>query len=559
MVTASELDFVKKEECDRDIITIAFYPTGGFGDYIISSKLLDELLLTVPCRIDVYCENMVFGQAVYGSRPDTRILPYDSLYGNRFLYDVVLCVEHFVHVWNYNAHHVAKICPEFADQVRALGLSIKRIKPEIEQQCYREALHFYRSSFLGVNRWTELRCGNVFRIPDQYTYVDLKPEYLERVRELGLGSRYITINRGADSMGRSATQTKVWPQEYYEELIPMFKREFPEYQVVQLGTKHNAGIKGADAVVLGESMEVTKWILRNSMLHIDCEGGLVHLAVQMATKCVVLFGPTPYHTYAYPANVNLVSDKCSNCMGTHPEWAFSCYRNLKEPECMYSLTADYVMQHIRDYLNRRSGGQAESGAGAGQAGNGGSGIYQEGNKKAATERAGNSKIADYRKLYEECKKKNPYLTMNEGNAEFYRSILECARNMPKASKIAVIRPGRDFIGWHLNKTGFEVVEFDPCWGFSGELGDVGFNRFTALCIRSGMDMRLGDEYNIPYAPGAFDMVIRFPAADATDRTDAANAKDRADALDGLARPERETERILKENGILVRADGRCAG
>ena len=60
MVTASALDLVKREPYDKDLVLIAFHPTGGFGDYIISSKLLDELLLSVPCRIDVYCENMVF-------------------------------------------------------------------------------------------------------------------------------------------------------------------------------------------------------------------------------------------------------------------------------------------------------------------------------------------------------------------------------------------------------------------------------------------------------------------------------------------------------------------
>ena len=40
---ASELDLIRKEECDKNLIVIAFYPTGGFGDYIISSKLLDEI------------------------------------------------------------------------------------------------------------------------------------------------------------------------------------------------------------------------------------------------------------------------------------------------------------------------------------------------------------------------------------------------------------------------------------------------------------------------------------------------------------------------------------
>lgn len=33
MVTAAELDLVKRESCDKDLVLIAFYPTGGFGDY----------------------------------------------------------------------------------------------------------------------------------------------------------------------------------------------------------------------------------------------------------------------------------------------------------------------------------------------------------------------------------------------------------------------------------------------------------------------------------------------------------------------------------------------
>ena len=67
LINGSELDLIRKEECDKNLIVIAFYPTGGFGDYIISSKLLDEILLSTVCRIDVYCENMVFGNAIYGT------------------------------------------------------------------------------------------------------------------------------------------------------------------------------------------------------------------------------------------------------------------------------------------------------------------------------------------------------------------------------------------------------------------------------------------------------------------------------------------------------------
>ena len=46
------------------------------------------------------------------------------------------------------------------------------------------------------------------------------------------------------------------------------------------GTPRSAGI---DFYVLGESIELTKYILRDSLCHVDCEGGLVHLATQLGT------------------------------------------------------------------------------------------------------------------------------------------------------------------------------------------------------------------------------------------------------------------------------------
>ena len=85
-INGSGLDLIRKEECDKKLISIAFYPTGGFGDYIISSKLLDEILLSTPCRVDVYCENVVFGNAIYQTRPGVRVIPYESLQGHKARY-----------------------------------------------------------------------------------------------------------------------------------------------------------------------------------------------------------------------------------------------------------------------------------------------------------------------------------------------------------------------------------------------------------------------------------------------------------------------------------------
>ena len=52
----------------KEYLQIAVKPTGGLGDYIVSSKFMDELFTYAPCKIDVYCEKMEFGEAIFAKR-----------------------------------------------------------------------------------------------------------------------------------------------------------------------------------------------------------------------------------------------------------------------------------------------------------------------------------------------------------------------------------------------------------------------------------------------------------------------------------------------------------
>lgn len=352
MVESIEDELISQNGKKDDILYISFYPTGGFGDYIISSKLLDEISQIVPCKIDVYCENVTFGKAVYEGREKVEIFPINTFYSQMWKYDLALKVEHFIHIEKQNANKIAKINPIFMDKLNKLGHGYRTYYPDVEQQWFRENIHFRRCEIKGINRWTELSHEGIFKIEDQKTWIPMREEYKKRLQELGLNEKkYITLNRGADSMGRSKMQTKVWPLEHYNDFVVLFKNQYPDIEIVQVGASGNAKIRGVDKYILGESLEVTKWILKGSILHLDCEGGLVHLATQLDTKCAVVFGPTPKHFYEYPQNINMVYEGCNNCMGTHPEWAFECYKGLSEPECMYKLTPEIVMKNIKSYMD----------------------------------------------------------------------------------------------------------------------------------------------------------------------------------------------------------------
>lgn len=352
MVESIEDELISQNGKKDDILYISFYPTGGFGDYIISSKLLDEISKIVPCKIDVYCENVTFGKAVYEGREKVEIFPINTFYSQMWKYDLALKVEHFIHIEKQNANKIAKINPIFMDKLNKLGHGYRTYYPDVEQQWFRENIHFRRCEIKGINRWTELSHEGIFKIEDQKTWIPMREEYKKRLQELGLNEKkYITLNRGADSIGRSKMQTKVWPLEHYNDFVMLFKNQYPDIEIVQVGASGNAKIRGVDKYILGESLEVTKWILKGSILHLDCEGGLVHLATQLDTKCAVVFGPTPKHFYEYPQNINMVYEGCNNCMGTHPEWAFECYKGLSEPECMYKVTPEIVMKNIKSYMD----------------------------------------------------------------------------------------------------------------------------------------------------------------------------------------------------------------
>ena len=340
----------KDEIYEAKTLSIAAYPTGGLGDYIISSKLIDELQTYGPCKIDVYCENIEFGKAIYEDRENMRVLPASMYDEYIYCYDLAIKIEHFVHVNSYNPKRLMDLTPTLHRIIETIRAKWGELYLDINQQCYRERIHFQQMKRLGLNRYTELRMGGLFKIEDNKTYIPMREDAKKALDKLQ-GCKYITFNYGADAMHTNKTQLKVWPLKYYEELIELIKKEHTEIKVVQLGGKKAKKAKNADLHILGESLEGTKWILKESMCHIDCEGGLVHMATQLGTHCIVIFGPTPVYMYGYEQNTNIVNEQCNDCMGIHPTWAFECFKEEKNPSCMYGIKPIVILKHIKRILD----------------------------------------------------------------------------------------------------------------------------------------------------------------------------------------------------------------
>lgn len=339
--------FHKSPLKDEDRKVVAFYPTGGLGDYIVSAKVLEEIQGYVPeVYIDVFVDKLQFGKAIYGNRDNVFLnegIQYELV---KRRYALALRVEHFVHVDCFKKDVVKSWSPELQKRISYIVDNWRDLYVDIPQQCWRERIQFERCKVLGLDRWTELRMGYAFDVDSKYIQLPMLDEYKEKWNKRGYSPKsYITINYGTDIMRPNQVQLKMWNKDRFEQLVQLVRQNIPNIKVIQLGSQDAKKIRGCDDYILGESIELTKWILKDSLCHIDCEGGLVHLAHQVGTKSIVIFGPTPIHMYAYKENYNLVFDGCNNCMGLHEDWAYKCFSG-KDGQCVNTISPETVFELI---------------------------------------------------------------------------------------------------------------------------------------------------------------------------------------------------------------------
>lgn len=156
---------------------------------------------------------------------------------------------------------------------------------------------------------------------------EVSPNYLKKYK---LPENYITIHAGCDS---GVGIMKLWETKKWEVLIARLKAD--NIPIIQLGTKEESTLPGARKVVVDNLINLS-YILVNSKLHVDNEGGMVHLAHAVGTKSIVLFGPTNPTLYGYPDNENIYKDVCPTCWWNTGNWSKKCKngnemcRNFKE-------------------------------------------------------------------------------------------------------------------------------------------------------------------------------------------------------------------------------------
>ena len=328
-------------------LSIALKYGPGLGDAIIKKKLFEAIVRLAPTsKIDIYAPNA------------SNIIPL--IYRDEPNFHAAIDDGGAVYVDNHEKYGLSMSIFFMVqmDHVKYAVLSDAARKIEQTNEAYKLSIypttqnwvHFGRAKYRGWNCYNLYNYTGAFNIQGQAVSIPLDPAAEAEFQKLDLG-RYITVNfgNGASSKGNQNLVSKQWPKAYFERYIAGIHRVFPELTVVQLGDSNAQKLAGADRRILGQSLEMAKYVLKNSLLHLDIEGGLMHLATQLGTKCIALYGSTQVELFSYPQNINIVAETCRGCYERY-ETSCACARGLEKPEGMYSITADRVIDAAVNYL-----------------------------------------------------------------------------------------------------------------------------------------------------------------------------------------------------------------
>ena len=350
----------KKFAFESEEVSIAFYTLAGLGDAVIARKVFDAIIELAPdCVIDFYCvspAHFSFAKAFYGdSKNLNRLINQEEYLANKEKYDLALYVGgcHVILFDWSNAQRLQAMAPKLWECLVKIDIYNRQNVHAIGDWRLAVALrNMISARILNKDCYSFLSYDGALPIHDDKIKLSFATEYKLSFERLKLGN-YITLYTDIAEKNKFNPKVKTWPVKYFVEYVARMKKYLPQIEIVQCGGGDDVKIDNADRHFMGVDLELTKYILANSLLHVGCEGGLIHLATQLGTKCLTLFGPTDVHYYGYDRNINVVSEVCSPCMFLQGDGNLrTCMRGNKEPPCMLSITPRQVFEITRNYLNR---------------------------------------------------------------------------------------------------------------------------------------------------------------------------------------------------------------
>lgn len=339
-------------------VRVAVRVDGGIGDHVVAARFLRDLLVEAgPLALDIYSPKKNVAAWVLGSLGvSTRWFDDAMLWDRaRKAYPLSLYLTQFVEVYDDTADW--RLLADRSPRLLEICQNILKFRPRIDACITKHPYldgHLGRiATFMGLDRRTFLQGMAKIQYGGDRLPIEVDDGALQK---FGLLDRpFVTIHNGFDAeFDRYVTQsTKVYPR--FDEVVRCIKREFPELLVVQVGTVTSTRIDGVDIDLVGvTNLKELGAIVGGSVLNIDNESGIVHLARCFDVRSCVVFGPTSIEYYSYPGNINVAPPVCGGCWWVNENWMTQCAKGHAQAPCMALQSPDAVVAAFRNYLRSAS-------------------------------------------------------------------------------------------------------------------------------------------------------------------------------------------------------------
>ncbi len=325
-----------RREAAPGTVFMAFHVSGGIGDALVAARYIRDVAATIPgMRFDLFVARPPMAAWVFKGIEGLDEIHYDSLFDPMMGdYDMAIGVCQFVITyaerWRWTALHAN---PALA----AYGMQVLEHRAEIDEYV---AQHPYLDHVLaaqavrqGFGRRNYLHHLSATPYGGDSLPVALAPEARAR---FGLEAlTYVTVHNGFDPdfVVTDARATKCYP--HFGAVVSAMRAERPDLVFVQIGTVTSEPLPECDHDLINRtSLADVAALIQGAALHIDNEGGLVHLAACLGTRSLAVFGPTPSDYFGYPGNINAEPPVCGGCWWSARSWMDHCPKAYDEPRCV---------------------------------------------------------------------------------------------------------------------------------------------------------------------------------------------------------------------------------
>ncbi len=349
---------------DPNSLVILFEVVGGVGDMLIAANYLwhfKEKFGTDHIHYDITSNNR---QGINTVFKENDLI--DSIYitinddEKRDLfsrYDMVVSIRRYPKIMKYDVPKISQYCPKLFEYIHTIALFTDCNARLIKGGIF-DAQGALIEISKGRKRIQQIDVNSYLGITEEFKYPwfwDLECTILAQHNLIGV--EYITVHRGNDTR-YTKDSIKLWPVAYYDILLTKIKEKYPTLVIVQLGVSYERCplFKNVDIDLIEKtSLEDVKHLLKYSKVHIDCEGGFVHIRHAIhGGKSIVLFGPTSDQFYGYSENINLHGTGCPTfCEWCTEGWQEKCIRGHKNNPCMQSIIPEQVFDKFVDLYEGR--------------------------------------------------------------------------------------------------------------------------------------------------------------------------------------------------------------